>query len=68
MAGYSARLALRTTGVGLVFSATALAPDWRLPVLVAVPFLCLSGRRLVRTEGLWASPAVRARVIAVVAS
>jgi hypothetical protein len=68
MAGYSARLALRTTVVGLVFSGTALAPDWRLPVLVAVPFLCWSGWRLVRTEGLWSVPTVRARVIAVVAS
>jgi hypothetical protein len=68
MAGYSARLALRTTVVGLVFSGTALAPDWRFPVLVAVPFLCWSGWRLVRTESLWSVPTVRARVIAVVAS
>jgi hypothetical protein len=68
MAGYSARLALRTTVVGLVFSATALAPDWRFPFLVAVPLLCWSGWRLVRTEGLWVVPTVRARVIAVVAS
>jgi hypothetical protein len=68
MAGYSARLAIRTTLVGLVFSGTALAPDWRLPVLVAVPFLCWSGWRLVRTESLWAVPEMRARVIAVVAS
>jgi hypothetical protein len=68
MAGYSARLALRTTLVGMVFSGTALAPDWRLPVLVAVPFLCWSGWRLVRTESLWAVPEMRARVIAVVAS
>jgi hypothetical protein len=68
MAGYSARLALKTTMVGLVFSGTALAPDWRFPALVAVPFLCWSGWRLVRTESLWAMPAVRARVIAVVAS
>jgi hypothetical protein len=68
MAGYSARLALRTTVVGLVFSATALAPDWRLPLLVAVPMLCWSGWRLVRTEALWTVPAVRARVVAVVAS
>ncbi|MBW8752138.1 MAG: hypothetical protein JF565_12040 [Propionibacteriales bacterium] len=68
MAGYSARLALRTTVVGLVFSATAVAPDGRWAVLVAVPLLCWSGWRLVRTEALWAVPEVRARVIAVVAS
>jgi len=68
MAGYSARLALKTTLTGLVFSATALAPDWRLPALVAVPMLCWSGWRLIRTADLWAVPEVRARVIAVVAT
>jgi len=68
MAGYSARLALRTTLVGLVFSATALATDWRVPVLVALPLLLWSAYRLARTESAWADPRVRARVIAVVAS
>ena len=68
MAGYSARLALKTTLIGLVFSGTALAPDWRLPVLVAVPMLCWAGVRLVRTAELWAVPEVRSRVIAVVAA
>jgi len=68
MAGYSARLALRTTMVGLVFSATAVAPDGWWAVLVAVPLLCWSGWRLVRTEGQWSRPEVRARVVAVVAS
>jgi hypothetical protein len=68
MAGYSARLALKTTVTGLVFSATALGPDWRLPVLVAVPLLCWSGWRVIRTAGLWAVPEIRARVIAVVAT
>jgi hypothetical protein len=68
MAGYSARLALKTTITGLVFSATALAPDWRLPALVAVPLLCWSGWRLIRTADLWAVPEVRARVVAVVAT
>jgi hypothetical protein len=68
MAGYSARLALRTTVVGLVFSGTSLAPDWRVPVLVAVPLLCWSGYRLARTADDWSDPVVRARVVAVVAS
>jgi hypothetical protein len=68
MAGYSARLALKTTVVGLIFSATALAPDWRVPVLLAVPLLCWSAWRLIRTANLWAVPEVRARVIAVVAT
>jgi hypothetical protein len=68
MAGYSARLALKTTVVGLVFSATALAADWRVPILVAVPMLLWSAYRLARTESDWSEPVVRARVIAVVAS
>lgn len=68
MAGYSARLALKTTLAGLLFSATALAPDWRIPVLVAVPLICWSAWRLIRTEREWAIPEVRSRVIAVVAS
>ncbi len=68
MAGYSARLALQTTLVGLVFSGTSLSADWRLPVLVAVPLLCWSAYRLLRTAEAWSDPPVRARVIAVVAS
>ena len=68
MAGYSARLALKTTVVGLVFSGTALADGWLFPAMVAVPLLCWSGWRLVRTANLWAVPEVRARVVAVVAT
>ena len=68
MAGYSARLALKTTVVGLVFSSTALADTWSLPLLVAVPLLCWSGWRLVRTSRQWAVPEVRSRVISVVAT
>ena len=68
MAGYSARLALRTTVVGLVFSATAIASSWLVPLLVAIPMLLWSAYRLARTESAWAEPLVRARVVAVVAS
>jgi hypothetical protein len=68
MAGYSARLALRTTLVGLVFSGTGLVADWRVAVLVAVPMLCWTGVRLLRTADAWAEPLVRSRVVAVVAS
>ena len=68
MAGYSARLALKTTLVGMVFSAAALAPDWRTPTLLAVPFLCWSAWRIVRIAGLWSVPEVRSRVVAVVAA
>lgn len=68
MAGYSARLALKTTLVGLLFSGTALADGWQFPAVVAVPLLCWSGWRLIRTANLWAVPEVRARVVAVVAT
>ncbi|HET6154472.1 MAG TPA: hypothetical protein VFE15_16125 [Marmoricola sp.] len=68
MAGYSARLAARTTLVGLFFSAAALSPDWIVPVLLAVPFGCWSAYRLRRTARAWAVPEVRSRVISVVAS
>jgi hypothetical protein len=68
MAGYSARLALKTTITGLVFSGLALTPDWRYPALLAVPMLCWSCWRLVRTGRLWAVPEIRSRVISVVAT
>ncbi|RYY48821.1 MAG: hypothetical protein EOO24_67290 [Comamonadaceae bacterium] len=68
MVGYSARLSIRTTVVGLVFWLAALTPDWRLPVLLGVPYLCWSAYRLVRTADLWAVPETRARVVAVVAT
>lgn len=68
MAGYSARLATKTTLLGMVFAAASAAPDWRVPVLVAVPFVCWSVYRLRTTAAAWADPVFRARVIAVVAS
>jgi hypothetical protein len=68
MAGYSARLAVRTTLVGLLFSAAALSPDWFVPVLLAVPFGCWSAYRLGRTASAWDEPETRSRVVAVVAS
>ena len=68
MAGYSARLALRTTIVGLLFSATSLA-DGPAPALVlAVPLLLWSGYRIANTASAWAEPVTRSRVIAVVAT
>ncbi|MCW2785086.1 MAG: hypothetical protein JWP74_1603 [Marmoricola sp.] len=68
MAGYSARLAVGTTTTGLLFSATALAPNGAIAVLVAIPFVCWSTYRLLRTGRDWADPVVRSRVVAVVAS
>ncbi|MCZ4498407.1 MAG: hypothetical protein JWQ74_960 [Marmoricola sp.] len=67
MAGYSARLAARTTIVGLVFSASSYASDWRIPLLVGVPLLCWSTYRLLGTAAAWDRPEVRARVVAVTA-
>ncbi len=67
MVGYSTRLALTTTTTGLLFAATAMTPGVWAPLL-AVPFLVLSGLRLGRTADSWADPAVRARVVATVAS
>lgn len=68
MVGYSARLALTTTIVGLMFSATALADDWVPAVLLAVPLLLWSGYRLAGTADAWARPHTRARVVAVVST
>ncbi len=68
MAGYSAKLATKTTLLGMVFAASSMAPDWRISVLVAVPFLCWALYRLRVSATRWADPVVRSRVIAVVAS
>jgi hypothetical protein len=68
MVGYSTRLAISTTLTGLVFSGLARASDWELSVFVAVPFLCWSLSRLVRTSRAWVDPVVRARVVMTVAA
>jgi hypothetical protein len=67
MVGYSARLALSTTLVGMFFS-VLVRVSWEWSVLVAVPFLLLSTWRLVRTGHAWTTPEVRARVVATVAA
>lgn len=68
MVGYSARLSVKTTLVGLAFWLAALGPDWWMPVLLGIAFLCWSAYRLLRTAELWAVPETRARVVAVVAT
>jgi hypothetical protein len=68
MVGYSTRLAVSTTITGLVFSGMARLPDWQLSLLVAVPFLCWSTVRLMRTRRAWVDPVDRARVIMAVAA
>jgi hypothetical protein len=67
MVGYSARLALATTLVGIVFSVLSRL-SWEWPVLVAAPLLLLSSWRLLRTARGWADPGTRARVVVTVAS
>jgi hypothetical protein len=68
MVGYSARLAVATTVTGMLFVATSRAPDWRWPVLVALPLLLVSGFRLLRTSEAWEIPETRSRVVTTVAS
>lgn len=68
MVGYSARLALVTTLTGLVFSGLARLPAWEVSVLVAVPLLLFSARRLVRVRAAWLDPVERSRVVSAVSA
>jgi hypothetical protein len=68
MAAYSARLAISTTLVAVLFSALAEVAPWEWPVLFALPFALLSLRRLLRTATRWQDAAVRSRVVTIVAS
>ncbi len=54
MAVYSARLALGTTGTGLLFTLLALAPEPWLPAVAAIPFVARAGLSLKATEREWA--------------
>ena len=67
MVGYSTRLAISTTLTSLVFSGLSRVPDWQIPVLIAVPFLCWSLYRLTRTYRVWLDPVDRARIVTTVA-
>lgn len=67
MVGYSARLALSTTLVGILFSVLVHLP-WEWPVLVATVLVLFSAWRLVRTAEEWADPVTRCRVVSTVAS
>ncbi len=68
MAAYSARLALSTTLVAILFSALAEVAPWQWPLYLAVPFVLLGVRRLVRGARRWERHDVRAGVVSVVAS
>ncbi len=67
MVGYSTRLALGTTVVGLLFSVLSTLPDWRFIVLVVLFFVLVSAYRIARTAGRWEDPQTRARVVVTVA-
>ena len=67
MVGYSARLAFSTTLTGMVFGVATFAP-WYWSLLLSVPFLLFSTRKLVSTSNAWADPETRSRVVATVAS
>jgi hypothetical protein len=68
MAAYSARLAVSTTLVAVLFSTLAEVAAWPWPVVVAVPFCLMSSRRLVRASRGWEDAGTRARVVGTVAS
>ncbi len=68
MAAYSLRLALITTFTGLGFSMTLYADSPALPLALMIALGLLAARRLLITSRLYAQPAVRARIVATVAS
>ncbi|WP_344003324.1 hypothetical protein [Nocardioides lentus] len=68
MVVYSAKLALTTTLTGVLFAALTQVPDWRLPLLLAAPFVLWSAVRLGRARDAWCDPHRRARVVTTVAA
>jgi hypothetical protein len=68
LAGYSVRLSVAATLLGLVFTGAARAGSVWLPLVVAVPCVCRIAYRLRRTALAWADPEVRGRVAATVAT
>jgi hypothetical protein len=67
MVGYSARLALGTTLVGMLFSGLTVFP-WVASVVVALPFVLVSATRIRRARASWEDPAARSRVVVTVAA
>lgn len=68
MAVYSARLAVVTTTVGLVFSATTFGRSVIPPLLFTVALLCWAAFSWSRTRRRWQDPLVRAHVVTTVAA
>ncbi|RLV48003.1 hypothetical protein D9V37_18045 [Nocardioides mangrovicus] len=68
MVGYSTRLALSTTVVGLVFSGLAEVADGTTLILQVAAFLLLiSVFRIYRARSRWLDPAVRAKIVVTIA-
>jgi hypothetical protein len=67
MVGYSTRLALGTTFVGLVFSGLGETDQWHFTALIGLMLVLISAYRVARTASRWDDPATRARVVVTVA-
>lgn len=68
MALYSARLAVTTTFVGLLFSAASLGSAWAVPLVLTGAALLWALQSWAGTRRRWADPAVRARAVATVSA
>lgn len=68
MALYSARLAVVTTTIGLLFSVATFGAPWQWPALLTLALVLWALRSWAGTRRRWADPATRARVVATVAS
>jgi hypothetical protein len=67
MVGYSAKLALTTTLLGLIFMATAVA-SWEWSVIMALPVMLFAGSDLAHTARMWDSAQTRAHVLTAVST
>lgn len=68
MAVYSARLALNTTLLGILFFAVGLFGSWLMSLLAAGAATMLAARRLLLVARAYATPETRAAVVRAVAS
>jgi hypothetical protein len=63
MVGYSVKLAVGCTLIGLVFSGVALAGPWWIPPILVVPFVAWAGLSLIETQRRWDDAVTRSRVV-----
>jgi hypothetical protein len=68
MAGYAARLAVGTTGMGLVLGVLGQIDIPAASVTFGLMIILLAARRVLRTLRLWEDPDVRGRVLATVST